>query len=412
MLAGVVCPGDDLSPGAAGTGLATLVGLIRSLPSLLAVARYRSAAGVLTQAGAAVSGSHRSEDIVSTVSRYQRVVGVDTHLDTHTAVICDSQGRQLACTRVPATAAGYGQLLAWASAQAAGTPLAWAIESTRHYGLGLTRQLATAGQQAAEISSTAHVGKRRAGKTDAIDALRAARELLAAEHPAIPRADGDREALRLLIVTRDHAVRAGRSARALLNATIITAGDCLREQLQALPAARRARACAALASPPGADRLTTTQHQMLARLGQRILALASEAQQLETQIAAIVEDLAPGLVAAEPGLGYLSAAQILLAYSHPGRIRSEAAFAMLAGTAPLPASSGRTIRHRLSRLGDRQLNHALHTVITTRKRCHQPTRDYLTRRQHDGKTAREATRCLKRYLARHLFRELNRLDTT
>jgi transposase len=350
---------------------------------------------------------------VSAAAQDHLVVGVDTHLDSHTAVICDGRGHQLGQEQVPATTAGYGQLLAWARAQAAGVPLAWAIEGTGHYGLGLARHLAGAGeQQVAEIGSTRHIGKRRAGKTDSIDALRAARELLACEHPAVPRAGGDREALRLLIAGRDHAVRACRSARALLAGLLVTMPDELRQPLLALPPARRARACAALAAPPGADRLTTVQHQMLARLGTRILALAAEARQIGTQITPIVEDLAPGLVASEPGLGYLSAAQILLTWSHPGRIRSEAAFAMIAGTAPLPASSGRTTRHRLNRLGDRQLNSALHTVIITRARCHQPTKDYLARRQAEGRTRREATRCLKRYLARHLFRELNHLDTT
>jgi transposase len=352
------------------------------------------------------------EDFVSAAAQDHLVIGVDTHLDTHTAAICDRGGRLLDEIQVPATTAGYGDLLAWARGRAAGTPLAWAIEGTGHYGLGLARHLASQGEQVAEIGSTRHIGKRRAGKTDAIDALRAARELLACQHPAVPRAGGDREALRLLIADRDHAVRACRSARALLAGLLVTMPDDLRQPLLALPAARRARTCAALAAPPGADRLTTVQHQTLARLGTRIQALAAETRQIGTQITAIVEDLAPGLVASEPGLGYLSAAQILLAWSHKGRVRTEAAFAMIAGTAPLPASSGRTTRHRLNRLGDRQLNHALHTVITTRARCHQPTRDYLARRQADGQTRREATRCLKRYPSRHLFRALNRLDTT
>ena len=218
--------------------------------------------------------------------------------------------------------------------------LAWAVEGAGHYGLNLARHLAACGQQVAEISHTPHLGKRRAGKTDAIDALRAARELLAASHPAQPRADGDREALRLLIADRDHVVRACRSARALLAAVLVTMPGSLRQQLRSVPAARRARACAALTVPAGADRLTAIQHQTLARIGQRILALAAEGRQIETQISAIVEDLAPGLVAAEPGLGHLSAAQILLSFSHRGRIRSEAAFAQLAGTAPIPASSG------------------------------------------------------------------------
>jgi transposase len=397
----------------AGTGLATLVGLIRSLPSpqglwpITGLPRE-----FLPRPVPPFKDRTVREDFMSAAAQDYLVAGVDTHLDSHTAVICDGRGHQISQEQVPATTAGYGQLLAWARGQAAGLPLSWAVEGTGHYGAGLARHLAAAGEQVAEIGHTRHIGKRRAGKTDSIDALRAARELLASAHPAVPRAGGDREALRLLITSRAHAVRACRSARALLAGLLVTMPDDLRQPLLALPAARRARTCAALAAPPGADRLTAIQHQTLARLGSRILALAAEARQIEAQITPIVEDLAPGLVAAEPGLGYLSAAQILLTWSHQGRIRSEAAFAMIAGTAPLPASSGRTTRHRLNRLGDRQLNRALHTIITTRARCHQPTRDYLTRRQTSGQTKREATRCLKRYLARHLYRTLEHLDTT
>ena len=122
--------------------------------------------------------------------------------------------------------------------------------------------------------------------------------------------------------------------------------------------------------------------------------------------------MAPGLVEAEYGLGALTAAQVLLSWSHAGRIRSEAAFGMLSGTAPVPVSSGRTDRHRLNRLGDRQLNRALHTIAVSRMRSHPQTQDYVQRRRAEGKTDREIRRCIKRYLARHLFRTLNRLDTT
>ncbi len=156
----------------------------------------------------------------------------------------------LAELQVPATTAGYEQLLGWARGQAAGAPLIWAIEGAGHYGLNLARHLAAAGQQVTEISHIVHAGKRRAGKTDAIDALRAARELLACEHPATPRADGDREALRLLRADRDHAVGACRSARALLAAVLVTMPGPLRTPLRALPSRARARACAALACPP------------------------------------------------------------------------------------------------------------------------------------------------------------------
>ena len=262
------------------------------------------------------------------------IIGVDTHLDTHTAAICDARGRALSRLQVPATTAGYAQLLAWARTAAGDSPAVWAVEGTRHYGLGLARYLAGAGERVSEIDASRHVGKRRAGKSDAIDAVRAARELLARPHPAQMRADGDREALRLLMIDRDNAVQSAKTARTALAAILVTAPAPLRERLRHLPRQRRAAECAALACPPAADRQTRVLHQTLARLGQRIAALAQTAADLEAQITEIVEQMAPGLVAAEPGLGALSAAQILLSWSHAGRIRSEAAFAMLSGTAP------------------------------------------------------------------------------
>ncbi len=336
------------------------------------------------------------------------VVGVDTHRDTHTAAICDGRGRVIAQLQVPATPAGYADLLAWASTAADGRQLAWAIEGTRHYGLGLARHLTGAGQQVAEIDATRHIGKRRAGKSDPIDAVRAARELLARPRTGQLRADGDREALRLLMTDRDNAVQSAKTARTVLASLIVTAPARLREELRHLPARRRAAACAALTCPAGADRLTRVAYQTLIRLGQRIAGLADAAAEIEAQITAIVEDMAPGLVAAEPGVGVLSAAQILLSWSHAGRIRSEQAFAMLSGTAPVPVSSGRTDRHRLNRLGDRQLNRALHVIAVNRMRHHQPTLAYIERRRAEGKTDKEIRRCIKRYLARHLYRVLNR----
>jgi transposase len=349
---------------------------------------------------------------VSRADEPDLIVGVDTHLDTHTAAICDARGRVVSQLQAPATAAGYAQLLAWVNAAAAGQRVTWAIEGTRHYGLGLARYLAAAGQQVAEIDSTRHVGKRRTGKSDPIDAVRAARELLARPQPAQMRADGDREALRLLMIDRDNAVQSAKTARTALASVLVTAPAPLREQLRPLPRDRRARACAELSCPAGADRQARALHQTLARLGQRTIQLARAAAELEKQIAEIAEDMAPGLVAAEPGVGALSAAQILLSWSHPGRIRSEAAFAMLSGTAPVPVSSGRTDRHRLNRLGDRHLNRALHIIAVTRMRSDPPTLAYVQRRRAQGKTDREIRRCIKRYLARHLYRTLNGLDRT
>jgi transposase len=345
---------------------------------------------------------------VNEVMQADLVVGVDTHLDTHTAAICDARGRAVAELQVPATTAGYAQLLAWVRQAAGDKQAPWAVEGTRHYGLGLARYLTSQGQQVSEIDCSRHVGKRRAGKSDPIDAVRAARELLARPAPAQMRADGDREALRLLMIDRDNAVQSCKTTRTALAAVLVTAPADLRERIRPLPRERRAKACAALTCPAGADRQTRVLHQALARLGQRIAALAEVAAELEAQITGIVEEMAPGLVAAEYGLGYLSAAQILLSWSHAGRIRTEQAFAMLSGTAPVPVSSGRTDRHRLNRLGDRQLNRAIHTIAVTRICCHQPTQAYVQRRRAEGKTDREIRRCIKRYLARHLYRTLTR----
>jgi transposase len=361
-----------------------------------------------TAGGAIVSTTADAGPVTTAGTRHAGlVIGVDTHKDTHAAAACDAAGRVLAQLQVPATPAGYGQLLDWALAAAAGRPLAWAIESTRHYGAGLCQHLAAAGQEAFEISGTPHIAKRRAGKSDPVDAARAARELLAAPRPARPRRDGDREVLRLLMTDRDNAVQSAKTARTVLASVIVTAPAPLREQARGWKGKARARAAAALACPPGADKVTAAACQVIASLGQRACDLDAAARRLETQIAALVEDMIPGLVAAEPGMGALSAAQILLSWSHAGRIPTEQAFAMLAGAAPLPASSGATTRHRLSRLGDRQLNRALHIIARTRMRDHAPTRAYADRRRAQGKTDREIRRCIKRYLARHLYRTLN-----
>jgi transposase len=144
-----------------------------------AVTHHKIAAGVSLQAGAAIPASHRGRNVVSSVIDADLIVGVDTHLDTHTAALCDARGRTVSQLQVAATSAGYAELLEWADSAAAGRPVAWAIEGTRHYGLGLARYLAGNGRQVAEIDATRHVGRRRAGKSDPIDAVRATRELMA-----------------------------------------------------------------------------------------------------------------------------------------------------------------------------------------------------------------------------------------
>jgi transposase len=160
------------------------------------------------------------------------IVGVDTHLDTHTAALCDARGRTVSQLQVAATSAGYAQLLDWADSAAGGRPVTWAIEGTRHYGLGLARYLTGNGRQVAETGATRHVGRRRAGKSDPMDAVRAARELLARPHAAQMRADGDREILRLLMLDRDNAVASAKTARTALASVLVTAPADLRDQLR------------------------------------------------------------------------------------------------------------------------------------------------------------------------------------
>jgi transposase len=241
-------------------------------------------------------------------------------------------------------------------------------------------------------------------KSDPLDAIEAAREALTQPRHAAPRASGEREALRVLVNTREGAVLARTAAINQLRALIVAAPEPLRANLRGLAFAELVTRCARLRA--GARETDTRASALALRsTARRISMLTIEARQLKQEIAQLVETNAPELLA-EPGVGPISAARILIAWSHRGRFRSEAAFAMLAGASPIPASSGQTIRHRLNRGGDRQLNRALHTIALSRRATHRPTRDYIERRLSDGKTARDINRCLKRYLARRLFRLL------
>ena len=274
-----------------------------------------------------------------------------------------------------------------------------------HYGLGPARHLAARTSRSRRSTTRPAWGKRRAGKCDAIDAVRAARELLARPAPAQTRADGDREALRLLMIDRDNAVQSCKTARTAL-AAIGHHARPAREQLARLSRQRRPSACAALTCPERADRQTRVLHQTLIRLGQRIAALAETAAELETQITGHRrgDGPGPGRRRTRPRRAQRRPDPAVLV--HAGRIRSEAAFAMLSGTAPVPSPPAAPSA-TLNRLGDRQLNRALHIIAITRMRCHPPTMTYVQRRRAEGKTDKEIRRCLKRYLARHLYRTLN-----
>jgi transposase len=255
-----------------------------------------------------------------------------------------------------------------------------------------------------EVSRIARGERRLRGKDEALDATRTARAALASDTLALPRRGEQREALRLSLIARRSAVDVRREALTQLRAILVTAPERLREQLRGLPVGSLLDRCSRLRrTPTAADELAT--RLVLRSLARRIQAATTEAAQLEQEILAQVRALAPALLD-EPGVGPIVAAQLIVAWSHPGRLRSEACFARLAGVAPVPASSGQTRRHRLSRGGDRQLNRALHTIILHRRQHHHATKDYIAKRIAEGKSRRDATRLLKRYLARHLYRLL------
>ena len=334
------------------------------------------------------------------------VVGVDTHRDEHVlAVVVSPSGAVLAQQSVRANARGYAQAVRFVE-QYTSDRRVWAVEGAGHYGAGLARHLSDHGETVLEIGRGRRDEQRLRGKDDSLDAIRAARTALASRTLTLPRAGERREALRLLLLARRSAVDVRREALVQLRSVIVTCPDRLREQLRGLPGQRLIVRCVRLrrTSPGTPDELASKL--VLRSLARRVEAATKEAAELEREILAHVRALAPRLLE-EPGVGPIVAAQLIVTWSHPGRVRSEAAFARLAGVAPIPASSGQTIRHRLSRGGDRQLNCALHTVILHRRQHDPATKDYIARRVAEGKTTRDAVRSLKRYLARHLYRTLN-----
>jgi transposase len=333
------------------------------------------------------------------------VIGVDTHVETHSAAVVDAgTGAVLHELTVPATLAGYTQLLEAVSGHDPGR--VWAIEGTGSHGAGLTRFLTEHDQVVIELDRPQRPARRHGAKSDPLDAIRAAREALSREHLGTPRSGGDRQALSVLLATRRSAVQGATVAQVQLFSLILAAPEPVRARFRGLGSPQRLARAANLRSRPGQDSETTATITALRTLARRARTLQAEAADLHDQIHHLVTTTRPDLLD-QPGIGPISAATILCAWSHPGRVRNEAAFAMLAGVAPIPANSGKTTtRYRLNRHGDRQLNQALHLIALTRRAHHAPTRAYVQRRTAEGKTPREITRCIKRYIARDLYRLL------
>ena len=329
--------------------------------------------------------------------------GVDTHQDTHTAAVIDLVGRVLGTQQFPATAAGYAALLAWM--RGFGQRLRVGVEGTGAYGAGLTRLLRHEQVEVIEVDRPTRKTRRFQGKSDPIDAIQAAKAALAGERTGTPKQrDGRVEALRNLRVARRSAVDQRADAQRQIKALIVTAPDELRARLRGLAVKQLITTCANL-RPDRADAATpaTATRIALRSLARRHQQLTTEIADLDELLEPLVAAINPGLLAAN-GVGADVAGQLLVtAGENHDRLTSEAAFAMLCGAAPIPASSGKTNRHRLNRGGDRQANKALYRVALCRLRWDPHTRAYMERRTKDGLSKKEIIRCLKRYIARELY---------
>lgn len=332
------------------------------------------------------------------------VIGVDTHKDTHTAAVLDTRtGGVLARVTVTTDPDGYAELVALAE-QHSGLR-AWALEGSGGYGAGLARHLTDAGELVVELDRPQRPARRAGAKSDPIDAERAARDALARTRLAQPKTGPERAALQARLTARRAAVEASATTQRQLHAMVITAPEVMRARFRGQSTRAMLTTATRLRPTTSTDVEVFTYLTVLRDLARRVRFLETEAAEHEKAIRTVVRSWRPDLLQLT-GVGPIVAATVLTAWSHPGRCRNDAAFAMLAGAAPIPASSGKTVRYRLNRSGDRQLNRALHTIVLTRLQHDQTTRAYAERRRTEGKTDREIKRCLKRYVSRELYRRL------
>ncbi|MFG3475479.1 IS110 family transposase [Streptomyces sp. NPDC047980] len=331
--------------------------------------------------------------------------GIDTHTDVHQAAVIDSVGRHLDTRPFETNEAGYARLLAWLRAQ--GEVIAVGMEGTGAYGAELARFPTANGITVVEVDRPDRRARRAHGKSDPIDAYAAATAVLSGRASGTPKSrDGIVEAIRALRVVRKSAVKARTQTINQIRSLMVTAPSALRDKLRGLPTSvlidtlARTRPTADLTDPACAAKTA------LRRLARRYQALQQEIKEADADLAPLVTRAAPSLVAL-PGVGTETAGQLLItAGDNPDRLRSEASFAHLCGAAPIPASSGRTHRHRINRGGDRNANSALYTIVLVRMKHDQRTRDYVARRTAEGMSTKDIMRCLKRFVAREIYRHL------
>ena len=331
--------------------------------------------------------------------------GVDTHRDAHVAALVDGAGRLLGSESFTAEASGYRRMVAWFGSQ--GRLVRVGVEGTGSYGAGLARYLTDAGVEVVEVNRpNRQLRRQKGGKSDSVDAEGAARAAASGEATAVPKSgDGPVECLRMLLVARRSAVKARTQAANQIHSVAVTAPEPVKHQLRGLNLRARVRVCARW-RPGEAQTTTAYAKRVLRHLARRYQTLNVEITQLDAEIRRLCAKANPALLATE-GVGPDTASVLLVAAGdNPGRMKSERSFAAPCGTSPVQASSGQTRRHRLNRGGNRQANSALWRIATTRMRTDSATKEYVTRRQGEGKNRKEIIRCLKRHIAREIYRLL------
>lgn len=331
--------------------------------------------------------------------------GIDTHAETIHVAAIDRWGRELGDQEFPTTPAGYRGALEFLAGHGEVTGIG--IEGTSAYGLGITRAAREADLEVFEVTRPERAVRRREGKSDPLDAYQAAQAVLSGRATAAAKA-ADITALRALHNARRSAVKARSAAQVQIRQQLVTSPAQVREKYRHLTPARLIQSLAGCRPTVHADseeRLVLTALKSLARRHQR---LSEEITSLDAELTDLIEQTAPHLLQLH-GVGKTTATQLLITVGgNPDRLRSEASFAALCGTAPVPASSGKTTRHRLSRGGDRRANNALHTIAVARMRNHHTTKAFVHQQRQRGRSNPEILRILKRAIAREMFKQLSR----
>lgn len=334
------------------------------------------------------------------------VAGVDTHKDTHHAAVVTRTGQHLAAAEFSTSAAGYRDLAAFIAGF--GPLLRVGVEGTGSYGAGLTRFLCDAGVPVVEVLRPTRQVRRMRGKSDEIDAYAAAESALAGTNCSVPKdRNGDVEAIRVVTAARRSAIAASTDARLQIRDILVTAPEQIRAKYQGRHGRPLIAALAKIRLPVHENVVNEHTLWVLRVLARRVQALCAEIDQHDATLATLVDRANRALTQAK-GIGVICAADLLIAAGdNPDRIRSEAAFAALCGTSPVPASSGKTIRHRLNRGGNRSANRALHRIAVVRLHSDPRTREYAARKRAAGKSTAEILRCLKRAIAREVHHLLS-----